>query len=141
VSFQANAFQSPGFQVRGGGGGSGWSDDGRATSPEASTLRQRRPHGPTRAVEPERKPPSFKEFLENWKPPPFVVVPDLVRHPAPPPPRSAPALPEQYYPERLGHIAAALDDAEDMQAINAAIDDLPDAGHDAVMQLIHRLKS
>jgi hypothetical protein len=89
----------------------------------------------TRQVEPERKPPSFKQFLENWKPPPFVIVPELVRRPVVPVPRPLPPV-ETRYPHRLQTIAAALDEAEDLAAIDAAISGLPDAHGVALRRLI-----
>jgi hypothetical protein len=44
-----------------------------------------------RALQPEKRPPTFAEFLDAWKPPPFVLpAPHLVRHSVrdlrPPPP-------------------------------------------------------
>jgi hypothetical protein len=36
---------------------------------------------PVRRVEPEKRPPTFADFLDNWTPPPFALpAPGLVRH-------------------------------------------------------------
>jgi len=53
-------------------------------------------------------------------------------------PQAPPALvlPEVRYPDRLSDIAAHLDECEDMRAISAAIEALPDAGRDAVRRVI-----
>lgn len=96
-----------------------------------------RPRKKTRAVEPERKPPTFEDFLKSWTPPPFVVVDDLVRRPVVPAARPLPPV-EVRYPHGLTRIAAQLDDAEDMQAIDAALDALPDERID-MLQLLSRL--
>jgi len=102
------------------GGGGGWD----LPRPDVERLRHRLRKG-VRQVEPARRPPSFREFLETWKPPPLVIVDDLVRKPVPSPVRPLPPV-EVRYPEALTRIAAQLDDAEDMQAIAAALDALPD---------------
>jgi hypothetical protein len=113
-------------------GGGGWD----LPRPDVERIRRRLRQDGLRKIEPEREPPTFAAFLRTWTPPPFVVVDDLVRKPRPAPQQAPAVLPEQQYPDRLRAIAASLDDHEDMQAITAAIDALPDAAHEAVRRLI-----
>jgi hypothetical protein len=89
-----------------------------------TAIRGLKKPGAPRQVEPEKKPPTFAEFLKNWRPPPFAADPALERKRvadqqpfvAPPPTR----LPDFSRLDRV--LAHAADEHDATQAVQKLLD-------------------